>query len=186
MKRLQVLLAIAACLVALSSCREEPAVEVLDEYESADLAARAWSFQVYPGATFLPAFTDAYRRSHSILNPDSPEAPPIAVYETDDPVEEVAAFYVDTYGYGTVDHEPDDQEDPAYFTTGDLGVDTRNIADLLAELGYEHDLSRIEGEWRGAHIAPTGPYPRVTIQRPYYHFDTGEIRDRTLILMVRE
>lgn len=188
MKSLRVAVAVL-CLISLGSCREESRLEVLDEYESADLAARAWSFQVYPGASFLPDYTVAFRKSHAILNPDLPEPPPIAVYDTDAPVEEVARFYAEKYGYGEVADPPGSEEvdpPPAYFTSGDLGTDTRNIADLLAELGYDHDLSSLGGEWNGAHIAPTGPYPRVTIQRPYYDFVSGEIRDRTLILMVRE
>lgn len=174
--------------VVTGSCARDSELEVLDEYESADLAARAWSFQVYPGANFLPDYTDAYRRSHALLNPDTPDPPPIAVYDTDDPVEQVARFYADKYGYGTVSASAgtDPRRAPAYFTSGDLGMDTRNIADLLRELGYHQDLAEVEGAWAGAHIAPTGPYPRVTIQRPYYHFASGEIRDRTMILMVRE
>lgn len=175
------------CLLVFLSCQSEPEMKVLDEYESADLAARAWSFQVYPGSEFLADYTDAFRRSHALLNPGSPEPPPIAVYDTDASVEDVARFYAETYGYDTVAPISDDPASaPAYFTEGDIGTDTRKIGDLLRQLGYQHDLSTLEGEWTGAHIAPTGPYPRVTIQRPYFHFGSGDVRDRTLILMVRE
>lgn len=180
------MLILAALLVV--SCGDEGEVKVLDEYESADLAARAWSFQVYPGSEFLPDYTDAFRRSHALLNPSSPEPPPIAVYDTDASVEDVARFYVETYGYDRISPAPEDpgEAPPAYLTSGDIGEDTRKIEDLLRRLGYDHDLDSVEGEWKGAHIAPVGPYPRVTIQRPYFHFGSGEVRDRTLILMVRE
>lgn len=175
-------------VLLLSSCRDEPELEVLDEYESAGLAARAWSFQVFPGSEFLPDFTGAYRRSHALLNPESPEPPPIAVYVTDVPVEEVARFYAEKYGYPEVAELQAASESgpPAHYTSGDLGTDTRNISGLLTQLGYEHDLSSVGGTWQGAHIEGTGPYPRVTIQRPYFDFESGEIVDRTLILMVRE
>lgn len=182
-------LPLALCaVVLLISCQNEPEMRVLDEYESADLAARAWSFQVYPGSEFLADYTDAFRRSHTLLTPESPEPPPIAVYDTDASVEDVAQFYAETYGYEAVAPPPEDPDSapPAYFTSGDIGADTRKIADLLRQLGYQHDFSTLEGKWKGAHIAPTGPYPRVTIQRPYFHFASGEVRDRTLILMVRE
>ncbi len=187
MKRFGFVILIVAAMV-LVSCESEPEMTVLDEYESADLAARAWSFQVYPGAEFLPSYTDAFRRSHSLMNPESPEPPPIAVYETSDPVETVARFYAEKYGYAAVaaSRESSEAAPPAYFTSGDLGVDTRQIGDLLKRLGFAHDLTDLSGSWSGAHIAPTGPYPRVTIQRPYFDLESGEVRDKTLILMVRE
>jgi hypothetical protein len=183
------IIGIAALLLA-AGCRERSEMEPLDAFHSADLSARAWSFQVYPGSEFLPAHTDAYRRTHLVLNPGAESSPPIAVYESRDPVEEVASFYGNKYGYGDV--APDSvmgfraHAPPAYFTGGDLGEDTRNIEPILRQLGFDHDLSQIEGRWRGAHVSPTGPHPRVTIQRPWYDFARGEVRDTTMILMVRE
>lgn len=188
MKRISVTVLLVAGLFTFS-CESEPEMTVLDEYESADLAARAWSFQVYPGAAFLPSYTEAFRRSHTLMNPESPEPPPIAVYDTSDPVEEVARFYAEKYGYADVASSSESSEGtppPAYYTSGDIGVDTRQIGDLLKRLGFTHDLTGLSGPWLGAHIAPTGPYPRVTIQRPYFHIDSGDVRDRTMILMVRE
>jgi hypothetical protein len=182
---------IVVVLLLAAGCRERAAMEPLDAFQSADLSARVWSFQVYPGSEFLPAHTEAYRRTHLLLNPGAESSPPIAVYESRDSVEEVASFYGSKYGYG--DDVASDSvagfrahAPPAYFTRGGLGEDTRNIEPILRQLGFDHDLSQIGGTWRGAHVSPTGPYPRVTIQRPWYDFSRGEVRDTTMILMVRE
>ncbi|HEY0591034.1 MAG TPA: hypothetical protein VGF40_04660 [Thermoanaerobaculia bacterium] len=182
MKR--VAIAVAALLMA-AACREEK-LEPMAPGEAAGVQAKAYNFVVYPGARFLEQHTDVMRRSHFVLNPSASDAPPMAVYESDAPVDEVAKFYAEKYGYqlaesaGTADPKP-----KAYFTSGDLSESVA-IKPITEKLGMQLKFENLSGPWRGAHISPRIDMPRVTLQRPYFDYVNDRVVDKTLILMVRE
>ena len=50
----------------------------------------------------------------------------------------------------------------------------------------EIDPAKAKGEYRGAYFAPQSNLPRVSLQKPYLDLRTGEVVDKTLIVMVRE
>lgn len=177
-------------IVVLSGCRKEETLQPLSEYESADVQARAYNFQVYPGAKFLEAETALLRRAHFVLQPDATEAPPMAMYETETPLDDVAKFYAEKYGFPRVAENElnnfSSARPAAYFTTGDLAKDTAQVKPILEKLKSTVDTGKAIGPYRGAHISATGNMPRVTLQRPYFNLVRGEVVDRTLIVMVRE
>lgn len=182
MKRLVV--AVAALLIA-AACREEN-LEPMAPGEAAGVQAKAYNFVVYPGSRFLEQHTDVMRRSHFVLNPDAADAPPMAVYESDAPVDEVARFYAQEYGYALADTAGTGAETPkAYLTSGDLS-ESLAIKPITEKLGLQLEFENLSGPWRGAHIAPRIDRPRVTLQRPYYDYVNDAVVDKTLILMVRE
>ncbi|MBW3565818.1 MAG: hypothetical protein KY459_13970 [Acidobacteria bacterium] len=176
-------------LLSFAGCRE-PKGEALDEYESSEVRTRSMDFQVYPGSSFLEEHTEAYRRSHSILNPRSKTIPPMAFYESNDPVETVAGFYAKIYGYERVHPNAVNDFSPypphAYLTRGDLAEATRAIVPIIEQLGYDSDISDVSGDFAGAHVDGIDLFPRVSLQRPWYDFISGEVRDTTMILMVQE
>lgn len=180
---------IIVLLMTSFGCRE-PEGEVLDEYESSEVLARSMDFQVYPGSSFLQEHTEAYRRSHSILNPRSRTIPPMAFYESDEPVETVAGFYAKIYGYDRVHPNAVNDFSPypphAYLIKGDLAEATGAIVPIIEQLGYDSDISDVSGDFVGAHIDGIDLFPRVSLQRPWYDFIAGEVRDTTMILMVQE
>jgi len=184
------LLLLFCSIMVLSGCRKEETLQPLSEYESADVQARAYNFQVYPGAKFLEAETALLRRAHFVLQPEATEAPPMALYETDAPLEDVTKFYAEKYGYPRVAENElnnfSSARPAAYFTTGDLAKDTEQVKPILEKLKATVDTSKAVGAYRGAHISATGNMPRVTLQRPYFNLVRGEVVDKTLIVMVRE
>lgn len=175
--------------VLLAGCRKERS-EPLSQYEVADMQATSYNFQLYPGAQYLAPQTELLRRAHFVLQPQAKSAPPMAMYDTEAPLEEVAKFYAEKYGYGTV--APNEVNDfssvkpSAYFTAGDLAADTMQVKPILEQLKVEADLTKATGSWKGAHISPKTNLPRVTLQRPYFDFINSRTVDKTLILMVRE
>ena len=184
-----VVIAILASSLMMTSCRKEPMV-LLDEYETADVAARAWNFQVFPGAKFLPANTEVMRRAHFLLNPGAVEAPPLALYAVDASLDDVAQFYATKYGWERIAEAPAAADAatpaPAYFTSGDLGTSFAEVLPLLDQLDIRPAKRTAEGAWRGAHIDASGNMPRVSLQRPWVDVTTGETVDSTLILLVRD
>lgn len=158
--------------------------------ESAELQAHAYNFQVYPGAKFLEEQTELLRRAHFILQPDAIEAPPMAMYSTAAPLEEVAQFYASKYGYERI--APDEVNEfssvkpAAYYTEGDLAADAQAVVPILEQMNRTLSLDRISGRWKGAHISTRDDMPRVTLQRPYVDIANDRVVDETLILMVRE
>lgn len=189
MKRYGIFPSIFWATLLVIAC-SEPGVEPLSEYESSEVAKRSMDFQVYPGSTFLEDHTEAYRRSHSIVNPQSRRIPPMAVYESADSVEEVAQFYARIYGYDRVHPNTVNDFSPypphAYLIRGELGEATRTILPIIEQLGYESDITGVSGPFVGAQIDGIDLFPRVSLQRPWYDFITGEVRDSTMILMVQE
>lgn len=148
----------------------------------------AFSFVVYPGARYLGQLTETFKRAHKTANPAN-EPPPMAVYDTDAPVEQVAEYYAKEYAYGAV--APDQTNNlsaskpKAYYRTGDLGEGARAIEGLIKQMNLPTDVSKASGTYKAAEIMPRPNRPRVTIQRPYFDVNTSTVVDRTLILMAR-
>jgi hypothetical protein len=168
--------AVILLLVSLAAgCNKE------DEYSEPE----AFSFVVYPGSRYLGQITEATRQAHKVIKPNE-EPPPVAVYDTDASVEDVANFYAKSYGYSTV--APDNlnsKNPPAYYRGGDLATDNKNVVPLLAKLNLKTDVSKAVGAYKAAEIAPRPNRPRVTIQRPYFDVTKSEVVNKTLILMSR-
>ncbi len=190
MMRRWIVLMIMLFAILSFGCRKEESVKPLSEGESADLSAQAYDFQIYPGSLFDSDLTDLYRKAHFVLNPKATSAPPMAVYLSEDPLEEVAQWYAKKYGYSRVAENEvanfSSVPPRAYYTTGDLGEATRQIVPILEKLNLDADVSAVQGTFRGATISPTGNFPRVTLQRPYYDPIQKKTIDRTFILMVKE
>lgn len=148
----------------------------------------AFSFVVYPGSRYLGQITETFKNAHRTMNPGQ-EPPPIAVYDTDATVEQVAEYYAKEYGYKEV--APDQTNNlsaakpPAYYRTGDLQTDTKSIEELLRRMNMPTDITKANGAYRAADILPRPNRPRVTVQRPYFDPTTSAVVDRTLILMGR-
>src|ERR1051326_485755 len=121
-----------------------------------------FTFVVYPGARYLPHLTDLMKNAHKVIKPNDPEAPQIAIYDTDAPVDDVANFYVKAYGYGSIAPDATNNlsaaKPPAYRRTGDIAADVKSIEPLLPKLNLHPDLSRA-----------TGTYKAVEIQRSEEH-----------------
>jgi hypothetical protein len=183
------ILALSLLIVAAAACRQEKAVEPLSDYESADVQAKAFNFQIYPGARFVENQTELLRRAHFVMNPDATEAPPMAVYDTDAPLEEVAKFYAGKYGYELAQNEANDfktVKPQAYYTTGELAASAESVKPIADQLNLKPDYSKAQGPYRGAYFSPQVTLPRVTLQRPYFDLQSSQIVDKTLIVMVRE
>jgi hypothetical protein len=175
LKRLHLITGVLLIVAIVAGCSKE---EESNEPET-------FSFVTYPGARYLGKITEATRQAHKLLNPKQ-EPPPVAVYDTDASVEDVANFYAKSYGYATV--APDNlssKNPPAYFRGGDLATDVRSIADILPKLGLKTDVSKAVGTYKAAEIAPRPNRPRVTIQRPYFDVTTSQVVNKTIILMSR-
>ena len=179
----------AVFLVLLAGCSKE-ATRPLDEYESADVKAGAFNFQVFPNSTFNKAQTDLLRRAHFVLQPTAKEAPPIAVYETDAAIEKVAEFYAERYGYPKVAESAANNfssvPPSAYYAPGDFANDINGLLPVLEKLGIKPDASKAVGKYRMAYIKPKENLPRVSINRPYFDVEKSQVVDKTLIVMVRE
>jgi hypothetical protein len=184
-KRIMVVVFVA---LALAACRKEKSMQPMSEYESAEVQARAFNFLVYPAARLLQPETDVLKKASFVLQPGLKAAPPMVMYDTDAKLEDVAAFYAQKYGYTISDSDANFKavKPKAYYTTGDLSVDTARIKPLLIKLHMSDDVSAASGTYRGAYIAPEINLPRVTLQRPYFDIVTRKVVDRTLIIMVRE
>lgn len=166
-------------LVAVfAGCRGEDEVADTDTF----------SFVVYPGSRYLGQLTDITREAHRLLKPNEP-APPVAIYDTEASVEDVAHFYAKSYGYASIAPDPTNKlsaaTPQAYYRTGDLTADVKSIEPLLPRLNLNSDVSKAVGTYKAADIAPRPNRPRVTVQRPYYDVITSQVVDRTLILMSR-
>ena len=165
-------------LLAVAGCSKE------DDYSEPE----AFSFVVYPGSRFLGKITESTRQAHKLVKPNE-EPPPVAVYDTDASVEDVATFYAKSYGYSTV--APDATNNmstvapKAYYRTGDLATDIKSIRPLLPRLKLNSDVSKAVGAYKAAEIAPRPNRPRVTIQHPYFDVTTSEVVNKTIILMSR-
>lgn len=175
-------------ILLLSACRKEQ-VQPLSQYESAEVQARAFNFQIYPGARLLEKQTDMLRRAHFILDPKATEAPPMAIYDTDAPLDKVAEFYGQKYGYQIADNQANDFKSvkpSAYYFVGDLAATTTAIKPVLDQLKIPADVSKATGSFKGAYFAPQVHLPRVSLQRPYFDPLESKMVDRTQIVLVKE
>lgn len=170
-------LVLVALLALVAGCNKK---------EGAAPEAEAFSFVVYPNARYLGQLTDMTKQAHKVLNPAS-EPPPLAIYDTEKPVDDVASYYAKEYGYDGVAPDATNNlsaaKPPAYYRTGDLATDARAIEALLKQMNAPTDVSKAQGTYRAADIAPRPNRPRVTVQRPYFDSTTSQVVDRTLILM---
>ena len=157
--------------------------------ESEQTESEAFTFVVYPGSRYLPDLTDLTKRGHKAMNPNEPEAPPTAVYDSDASVEDVAKFYAKAYDYATVAPDATNNlsaaKPQAYYRNGDLATDVKAVVPVLQKLGVQADTSKAVGGYRAAEISPKPNRPRVTVQRPYFDLTKSQVVDRTLILMTR-
>jgi len=179
MRKLTHLLLVALVAVGIAGCKGETK-------EPAE--AESFHFTIYPGSRYLTQVTEVFRQASKAYRPNE-EIPPIAVYDTDATVEQVAEFYAKAYGYPNI--APDATNDlsaakpPAYYRAGDLATDVKATEDVIKKLGLKTDASKAVGTYRAAEIGPKPNRPRVTIQRPYFDVTTSQVVDRTIILMAR-
>ncbi len=151
-------------------------------------AAAEFKFVVYPGARYLPHLTDLTKQAHKIIKP-AEEPPATAIYDSEASVDDVANFYVKSYGYPAV--APDSTNNlssakpPAYRRSGNLQADQKAVEPLLPKLNLHTDSSKAAGAYNAVEIAAKPSRPRVTVQRPYFDVTTSQVVDRTLILMSR-
>lgn len=148
----------------------------------------AFSFTIYPGSRYLAQLTDLWKQARRILTPNQ-DIPPIAIYDTDAPVDKVAEFYAQSYGYDKIAPDATNNlssaKPPAYYRSGELAKDVAGIIPVTQKMNLKVDPSKAVGTYRAAEIDPKPNRPRVTIQRPYFDVSTSQTVDRTLILMSR-
>jgi hypothetical protein len=176
----RLLLAAALIALVLPGCSKEKKNDS-NEPES-------FSFTVYPGARYLAQLTETTKQAHKLFVPNE-DVPPTAIYDTDAPVDKVAEFYAQSYGYGKVAPDATNNlssaKPPAYYRSGDLAKDVQGVVGVAQKLNIKVDVSKAVGTYRAAEIDPKPNRPRVTIQRPYFDVTTSQVIDRTLILMAR-
>lgn len=148
----------------------------------------SFAFVVYPGARYIAQLTEVTKNAHKIIQPNQ-DPPPIAIYDTDAPVEKVAEYYSQQYGYGAVAADATNNlssaKPPAYYRGGDLQTDFQGVKPIVEKLKLTVDASKAQGKYKAAEIEPKQNRPRVTIQRPYFDATTSQVVDRTMILMSR-
>lgn len=175
-KRSRLLFVLLLVAVALSTCKKEKGT------------AEEFSFVAYPGGRYLPHLTELTKQAHKIIKP-SEEPPPTAIYDSEASVDDVANFYVKSYGYPPIAPDATNNlsaaKPPAYRRAGDLQADQKAIEPLLLRLNVHTDSSKAVGTYNAVEIAPKPSRPRVTVQRPYFDVTTSQVVDRTLILMSR-
>jgi len=147
---------------------------------------QSFTFTVYPGAVYLTQLSELVKRANAVVKPNQ-TPPPVAIYDTDAPVDAVADYYAKAYGYNRVAPDATNNlsaaKPAAYFRTGDLQADVKSIASLLQQLKVNTDTSKAQGKYRAAEIEPRMNRPRVTVQRPYFDVIKSQVIDRTMILM---
>ena len=154
--------------------------------EKKEAEPEAFSFTIYPGSRYLAQLTDLWKQAHRVIKPNE-DVPPIAIYDTDAPVDKVAEFYAQSYGYNKVAPDATNNlssaKPPAYYRSGDLARDVAAIIPVTQKMNVKVDLAKAVGTYRAAEIDPKSNRPRVTIQRPYFDASTSQTVDRTLIMM---
>jgi len=177
-RRMMALLAVALLAATLAGCSKE---NESDEEE-------AFSFVTYPGSRYLAQLTELTKQAHKVLKPGE-EPPPVAIYDTDASVDDVANFYVKSYGYAGIAPDATNNmsaaKPPAYRRSGELAADNAAAQPIFEKVGVKPDLSKAHGTYQAVEIQPKPNRPRVTIQRPYFDVTTSQVVDRTLVLMAR-
>ena len=146
----------------------------------------SFTFTVYPGSRYLSQLTELDKRAAASLKPNE-TPPPIAIYDTDAPLDAVANFYAKSYGYANVAADATNNlssaKPPAYYRNGDLSSDVKSIEPLLKKLNVNVDIAKAQGKYRAVEVESKMNRPRVTIQRPYFDVINSQVVDRTIILM---
>jgi hypothetical protein len=175
----RLLAAAALVLLIAAGCSKEKKTESEPE---------AFAFTIYPGSRYLAQLTDLWKQARKVFRPNE-DVPPIAIYDTDAPIEKVAEFYAQSYGYNTIAPDATNNissaKPPAYYRNGNLAQDAAGIVTLAQKLNIKLDPTKAIGPYRAAEIDPKPNRPRVTIQRPYFDASTSQTVDRTLIMMTR-
>ena len=172
----------AAMLIALvaAGCSKEKKNESTEP--------ESFAFTIYPGSRYLAPLTDLWKQARKVFRPND-DIPPIAIYDTDAPLDKVAEFYAQSYGYNKIAPDATNNlssaKPPAYYYTGDLAKDAAAIVPVAQKLNIKLDPSKAVGTYRGAQIDPKPNRPRVTITRPYFDASTSQTVDRTLIMMAQ-
>jgi hypothetical protein len=171
---------IAILALAVAGCGKEKKTEPSEP--------EAFSFTIYPGSRYLAQLTDLWKQARKVFKPGD-DVPPIAIYDTDAPLDKVAGFYAQSYGYNKVAPDATNNlssaKPPAFYRSGDLARDVEGIVPVAQKLNLKLDPSKAVGTYRAAEIDPKPNRPRVTIQRPYFDVSTSQTVDRTLIMMTR-
>ena len=81
------------CLAAIAGCKNK------ESQSSEDIPG--FTFTVYPGAHYMAQLTDVRKKGLQFVNPREAAAP-MAIYESDAPLEQVAEWYAKAYGYSKV------------------------------------------------------------------------------------
>lgn len=177
----RVLLVTALVALIVAGCGKEKKNNEASEPE-------AFSFTIYPGARYLAPLTDLLKRARKVALPND-DVPPMAVYDTDAPIDKVAEFYAKSYGYNQVAPDATNNlssaKPPAYYRSGDLARDVAAVIPIMQKLNLKADVSKAVGTYRAAEIDPKPNRPRVTIQRPYFDASSSQTVDRTLVMMTR-
>jgi hypothetical protein len=172
----------AAMLIALvaAGCGKEKKNESTEP--------ESFAFTIYPGSRYLAQLTDVWKQARKVMRPNE-DVPPVAIYDTDAPIDKVAEFYAQSYGYNKVAPDATNNlssaKPPAYYRSGELASDVAPIVPLAQKMNLKIDTSKAVGTYRAAEIDPKPNRPRVTIQRPYFDVSTSQTVDRTLILMAQ-
>jgi hypothetical protein len=178
-KILRSLAAMMLVLLAVAGCKHE---------KTASNEPESFAFITYPGSRYLPENTKLTMQAHAIVAPGT-EAPPTAIYDTDAPLDKVAEFYAKSYGYSGVAPDASNNlssaKPPAYYRSGDIGVDLKGIEPILQKMNLHPDESKAAGKYKAAEIAGKPNRPHVTLQRPYFDIVTSQVVDRTIILMAK-
>ena len=178
MSKHKIFLLFVLAAVAVAGCKGEKKTTELETFQ----------FTIYPGSRYLQQVTEVFKQAKKASDPTG-EIPPIAVYDTDAPVDTVAQYYAKAYGYPNVAPDATNNlsavKPPAYYRTGDLGADARGADPIIKKLGLHTDVSKAAGTYRAAEISRKPNRPQVTVQRPYFDVTTSQVVDRTIILMAR-
>lgn len=163
---------------ALAGCKSERATPAA--------GPEGFAFLVYPGSQYLAQLTELDKRAATVVKPNQPP-PPLAIYDTDAPLDKVAAYYAQAYGYGTVAPDVTNNlsaaKPPAYYRSGDLMADFNRFQPIMQKLNLKVDASKAVGKYRAVEIEGTLNRPRVTLQRPYFDVIKSQVVDRTIIVM---
>jgi len=178
MRKHKFLLLLALAIIAVAGCRREKKT----------IEPETFQFTIYPGSRYLQQVTEVFKQAKKVSDPTG-EIPPMAIYDTDAPVDTVAQFYAKSYGYPNVAPDATNNlsaaKPPAYYRAGDLGADARAADPIIKKIGLNTDVSKAVGTYRAAEISRKPNRPQVTVQRPYFDVTTSQVVDRTIILMAR-
>src|SRR5436190_13021550 len=167
MRKLTYLILVA--LVAVAGCKGEKK-ETSTEPET-------FQFTIYPGSRYLKDVTEVFKQASKAYHPGE-EIPPIAVYDTDAPLDTVAQFYAKAYGYNTVAPDATNNlsaaKPPAYYRAGDLQTDAEAAKPIAEKMKLSVDYAKAQGKYKAAEIEPKTNRPRVTVQRPYFDMTTSQ------------